>query len=164
MEVINLSDTKVWWIIFFEVVETLTLREKENINTSEGEEVNGDQKPEISGKRSKEETQMLKGNTLLSLFLSGMKVPIWQPILWLQILFTYRGLLHSYMSFRSLPRLCTVVKILPDITTLMSKKHLKANISKMELLVLPPNYDSGLPYFIKFQHHPPVAKAKQRKK
>lgn len=37
----------------------------------------------------KEETQMLKGNTLLSLFLSGMKIPMWKPILWLQILFTY---------------------------------------------------------------------------
>lgn len=51
---INLSQKKLQWIIFFKVVETLTFREKENKNTTEGEEVNGDQKTEISGKRSKE--------------------------------------------------------------------------------------------------------------
>ena len=48
-------------------------------------------------------------------------------------------------------------KILPDITTLTSKTHLKVNVSKMELLVL--TSPKSFPYFNKWRHSPPVAKA-----
>lgn len=55
--------------------------------------------------------------------------------------------------------LCTVGKTLPGTTTLLSNGHLKANISKMELLVLLLNCDSYLPYFSKWVF-PSIAKAK----
>lgn len=40
------------------IVETLTLKEKENITATEGEGVNGDQKPEIPGKRRKKHRRL----------------------------------------------------------------------------------------------------------
>ena len=65
------------------------------------------------------------------------------------------------VQFRSLPRFCTALKALPDMATLMSKRHFRANISNMELLVSSQNCDSDLPYFNKWQHHLPVTKDKK---